>query len=127
LAAECGVAAVVIVGVQPPGEFVASLGIAGVEAGIGPFVGQRAVEPLHFSVGLGPVWVGAAMFDVAQGVTKSVRAVAGSVVGQHFPHGDSAFGEPGVGPYPEGGGGLFAFIGEQLGVGQSRVSVQGGV
>ena len=33
MAAECGVAAVVIVGVQPSGEFVAALGVAGVEPG----------------------------------------------------------------------------------------------
>ena len=55
MAAECGVAAVVIVGVQPNGKFVAAFGVAGVETGVGPFVGQGAVKSLHFSVGLRPV------------------------------------------------------------------------
>jgi hypothetical protein len=50
LAAECGVAAVVIVGVQPGSELLAAFGVTGVEAGVGPFVGQGAVESLYFAI-----------------------------------------------------------------------------
>lgn len=58
LAAECGVGAVVIVVVQPGPERVGALGVAGVGAGVGPFVGQGAVKPLDFPVGLGPAGTG---------------------------------------------------------------------
>ena len=37
-------AAVVIVGVQPDGEFVAAFGVGAVEPFVGPFVGPGAVE-----------------------------------------------------------------------------------
>ena len=50
MAAECGVAAVVIVGVQPGGEVLAALVVAAVEACVGPFVCQCPVESLHFAV-----------------------------------------------------------------------------
>ena len=65
MAAECGVAAVVIVGVQPPRELVTAFEVAGVEAGVGPFVGQGAVEAFDFAVGLGSVGAGSAMLDLA--------------------------------------------------------------
>jgi hypothetical protein len=64
LAAECGVAAVVIVGVQPAGKLGAAFGVASVEPGVGPFVGQSAVKSLHFAVRLGSIRSGPAMFDV---------------------------------------------------------------
>lgn len=38
MAAECGVAAVVVVGVEPVGECLAAVGFGGVGAGVGPFV-----------------------------------------------------------------------------------------
>ena len=63
-------AAVVIVGVQPAGKLAATFGVAGVEAGVGPFFGQGAVESLYFAVGLGPIGSGAAMFDVTKGVSE---------------------------------------------------------
>ena len=55
MAAECGVAAVVIVGVQPFGEFGAAFGVASVEPCVCPFVGQSAVKSLYLAVGLGPI------------------------------------------------------------------------
>lgn len=54
LTAECGVAAAVIVGVQPDGELVAAFIVAGVEPGVGSFVGQGSMESPHLAVGL---WV----------------------------------------------------------------------
>ena len=75
MAAECGVAAVVIVGVQPGREFVAAFCVVPVEAGIGPFVGQGAMKSLHFSVGLWSVGPGAAVFDATKGVGEDVGAV----------------------------------------------------
>ena len=66
---------------------------------------------------------GAPVLDGTEGVAEGMRSVAGSVVSQHFPHGDAAVGEPSVGASPEHCGGLFAFIGQQFGVGQPRVCV----
>ena len=55
MAAECGVGAVVIVGMQPGGELLAAFGVGAVEPGICPFVGQGAVEAFDFAVGLWPI------------------------------------------------------------------------
>ncbi len=98
MTAECGVAAVVIAGVQPDRELLAAFGVAGVKPGVSPFVGQDAVKSLHLAVGLRPVRAGAPVLDAAKCVAEGMRAVAGAVVGQHFPHRDAALGEPGVGP-----------------------------
>jgi hypothetical protein len=40
--AECGVSAVIVVGVEPVGQGGAASGLAGVGLGVGPFVGQGA-------------------------------------------------------------------------------------
>jgi hypothetical protein len=42
------VSAVVVVGVEPGWESVAAFGVGAVEAGVGPFVEQGAVESLYF-------------------------------------------------------------------------------
>ena len=72
MTAECGVTAVMIVGVQPAGEFGAAFGVAGVKAGVGPFVGQGAVKSFHFSVGLRSIGSGTAMFDAVERVAEAV-------------------------------------------------------
>lgn len=59
LALECGVSAVVIVGVEPGGVCLAPLGLAPVCLRVGPFVQQRPVEPFHLAVCLGSVRPGA--------------------------------------------------------------------
>ena len=64
MAAECGVAAVVIVGVQPVGKLDAAFGVASIKPRVGPFVGQSAVKSLYLAIGLGPIRAGATMFDV---------------------------------------------------------------
>ena len=94
MAAECGVAAVVIVGVQPSRELVAAFAVAGVEVGVGPLVGQGAVEAFDLTVGLGSVGAGSAMLDLTECVSERVRSVAGTVVGQHVFDRDAVLGEP---------------------------------
>jgi hypothetical protein len=49
LAFECGVAAVVVVGVQEVCQGVGAFGVAGVWAQVGPFVEQGAVEALDLA------------------------------------------------------------------------------
>lgn len=49
-----------------------AFGVTGVEAGVGPFVGQGAVESLYFAIGLGSVGSGATVYYVAEGVAKCV-------------------------------------------------------
>jgi hypothetical protein len=74
------VAAVVIVGVQPSCELFAAFGVAVVEAGVGPLVGQGAVESLHLALGLGPVGAGLAVFNLAESLSEDVGSVTGSIV-----------------------------------------------
>jgi hypothetical protein len=62
----------VIVGVQPDGELSAAFGVAGVEPGVGPFVGQGAVESLHLAVGLRSARAGATVFNPPKGLSKDV-------------------------------------------------------
>ena len=52
VSAECVVAAVMIVGVQPVGERGTAVGLRPVRAGVGPFLEQGAVEPFDLAVGL---------------------------------------------------------------------------
>ncbi len=76
MAAECGVAAVVIVGVQELGVGRGALVLAGVGTGVGPFFEQGPVEPFDLSIGLGPVGAGAFMHDVlAEGDLPVLGAV----------------------------------------------------
>jgi hypothetical protein len=58
------------------------------------------------------------VFDIAQSFFECVGSVAGTVVGQYFSYLDPQFGEVRVGVDPERGSGLFAFIGQQLAIGQ---------
>jgi hypothetical protein len=66
------VAAVVIVGVEPSRELVAAVGVAAVEPGVGPFVGQGPVESFDLAVGLRPIGKGTAVLYVTQGVAEFV-------------------------------------------------------
>jgi hypothetical protein len=67
LALERGVVAVVIVGVEPGGEGLASFLLGAVGAGVGPFFQQGAVEAFDLAVGLGPVRPGALVSDAGRG------------------------------------------------------------
>jgi hypothetical protein len=87
-----------VVGVEPGVKCFAAGGLGGVGAGVGPFVGEGAVEPLDFPVGLGPVGAGALVGDVQvlAGRGPDPGAVAGAVVGQDALDGDAGGGVPGV-------------------------------
>ena len=55
-----GVSPAMVVGVEPGAKGQAAVGLGGVGAGVGPFVGEGAVAALDFAVGLGPAGAGSA-------------------------------------------------------------------
>jgi hypothetical protein len=121
--------AVIVVGVEPVWQGAAAFVFGPVGLGVGPFVGQGAVEPLHFAVGLGPVGPGSPRGD-AELVARErpqFRAVAGAVVADDALDGDAVAGVPGVRAVQERGCGVFALVGQDLCVGEPGVVVQGGV
>jgi hypothetical protein len=126
LAAERGVAAVVVVGVEPVWQGGAAF-FAGVEdLGVGPFLKHGPVEAFCFAVGLGPVAAGEAGLraDLGQGLAPGAAATVGQGVVGHDPlDGDVVGGEPDRGPAEEPGAGLGSFVEVDLGVGQSGVVV----
>src|SRR5580692_6175002 len=113
-AAECGVSAVIVVGVEPVWQGVAAGGFGGVRLGVGPFVGPGAVEALDFAVGLGPVGAGPLVGDaeLGAGCGPWQGAVAAAVVGQDALDGDAELGVPGVRAVQERGRGVLALVGE---------------
>ena len=128
MAVECGLAAVVIVGVEPLVETGDAFVFGAVRAGVGPFLEHGPVQPFHLPVGLGPVGPGPFVGDgVAQGSGEDPGPVAGAVVGQDSLHGDPDGFEVGVGASPEAGGGFLAFVVVELAEAQSGVVVDGGV
>src|ERR1700722_5811057 len=118
-----------VVGVQPGVKGGAAFGFGGVGAGVGPFVGEGAVEPFDFAVGLGPVGAGALVGDaqVRAGSGPVAGAVAATVVGEDALDGDPGGGVPGGGAGQERGRGFLALVGEDLGIGEPGVVVQDGV
>ena len=131
LPAECGVASVVVVGVEEVWQGCASFGVAGVGAEVGPFVEQGAVEAFDLAVGLRPVGAGefAGRAEFGQGLAPGdALAVGPGVVGQHaLDPGDAEGGEEGRCPAQEvcAGGGLL--VGVDLAVGEAGVVVDCGV
>lgn len=123
------VGAVLVVLVQPVGEGVSAFLLAGVAAGVGPPVTHRAVEPLHFSVGLRPVRAGELRTDRQRlaGVAPQVRPVCPTVVGQHSFDGHATFGEPLDRPVQDGDGGYGRLVVVDLGVRDAGVVVNDGV
>jgi len=71
-ASECGVAAVMIVGVEERLVGGDALALAGVGHGVGPFLGQGAVESLDLAVGLRPVGAGPLVLDRAEGFREQL-------------------------------------------------------
>src|SRR5699024_5666971 len=112
-----------VVSKQPSGERLPLLALRPVGASVGPFLDQGPIEPLDLAVGLGPVGVGAFVFDSLAGeqVPPDMGLVAGPVVGQYPLHRDPDRAEVGVGTLPEAGGGLFLLVGQQLALGQTGV------
>ena len=88
------------------------------------------MEAFDFAVGLGPVWASAFVADAGrvQRLFPGMGSVAGTVVGQDaLDMGDALGGEPCLRSVPERGGGCFGFVGQDFGVGQPAVIVEGGV
>lgn len=67
VASECGVAAMVIVGVEPLGQCLAAVGFGSVGLGVGPFIEECAVVAFDLAVGLWPVGAGAFVDDAGCG------------------------------------------------------------
>ena len=72
---------VVVVLVEPSCQRCSAGVLGGVEAAVGPAVGQGAVEAFDFPVGLWSIWPGSAVFDLAQALFERVRSVTRTVVG----------------------------------------------
>ena len=91
LAVECGVAAVVVVGVEEVCQGFGAFGVAGVRPLVGPFVEQGAVEAFDLAVGLRPVGPYAFVGDAGrcEGLGEQLGLVAGAVVGQDPFDGDA--------------------------------------
>jgi hypothetical protein len=109
--------------VQPACKRGGSGGIGAVDAHVGPFVEQGAVEPFDFAVPLGTSgWEasvsGAGGFD---GRGERCGLVAGAVVGlEHF-DGDAELGEPVMGSVPEADRGDGSLVGQDFAVGDPAV------
>src|SRR5690625_5937775 len=113
---------VVIIVVQPVSICCGAGFVTVVGVSVGPFLGQGSVESFDFAIGLRPVGLGKAMLDaIPQGGLEQAGAVAGTVVGHDCLHGDPSISEERGGALPEGCGGFFAVIGEDLGIGEQRV------
>lgn len=126
---ESGVAAVMVVEVEPACKGSDALAFGAVEAGVGPFVEEGVVEAFDLAVGLGSVGASAGVAD-AVGVEdglEGVGAVAEGVVGEDSSGGDAVVGGEGDGSGHEPGGGGAAFVSEDLGVGEAGVVVDGRV
>lgn len=118
-----------VVVVKPAVELTAALGLGGVAAGVGPAVGQGAVEAFDLPVGLRPIGPGALVPDaeLVAGVSPQVRAVRAAVVGQDPLNGHPACVEPLDGPNEDRGGGEGGFVVVDLGVGDAGMVVDDGV
>src|SRR5689334_12537765 len=100
-----------------------------VDGAVGPAVEEGADEAFGFAVGLRPVGAGAEVVDaeLAAGDGVDRAAVGGAVVGQDPFDRDPVLLVVGAGAAQEGGGGGGAFVGEDLGVGEAAVVVDGDV
>lgn len=91
-----------------------------------PFIDHGAVVAFDFSIGLRPVGAGELVLDPgAERLSKRAGPVAGAVIGEHAQDSDPVTREEGVRSFPEPGSGLFAFIGDDLGIGQPRMVING--
>lgn len=126
---ECGVAAVVVVGVEEACQGYGAFLAGGVGPPVGPLVKEGAVEAFDLAVGLRPVGADLLVGDAGrgQGLGEQLGLVAGAVIGQDAIDGDALVREERVRPFPESDGGVLAFVGQDFAVGQAGVVVDGGV
>ncbi len=104
----------VIVVMQPGRVGVGAGFVASVELGVCPLGGESAIEPLDLPVGLRSIWSGPLMRRSAEGGVEGLRAVAGSVVGEHPADDDAVLGEEQLRAPPERGRSLLPFVGEDF-------------
>jgi len=120
---------VVIVEMQPPFEGGVAGGVGALDAHIGPFVQQGAVEAFDLAVPGGASGWEPAVGGTGRGdcVGDGVGAVAGPVVGLDGLDVDVVGSKPAVGSAPERDRGDGAFVGEDFAVGDTAVAVDRGV
>src|SRR5829696_5931123 len=110
---------------QPPFEGGVAAGVGAVDAHVGPFVQQRAVEAFDLAVpGGAPGWE-PAVGGTGRGdrVGEGVGAVARPVVGLDGLDVDVVGSKPAAGTAPERDRGDGAFVGEDFAVGDTAVAV----
>src|SRR3954447_5057539 len=93
---QCGVGPMVVVPVQPAGKQAGALGVAAVEANVGPLVQEGPVVALDLAVGLRTSNADEALLDaeLLGGLPKGVGVAVGlGVVGQQPFDGDAVAGE----------------------------------
>src|SRR5215467_4489122 len=100
-----------------------------VDRAVGPAGEQGADEALCFPVCLWPVGAGAEVADAESVAGERVRAgaVAGAVVGEYAFDGDPVTAVEGDCAAQEADRGLGGFVGQNLGVGETAVVVDGDV
>src|SRR5512138_1831238 len=114
---------------QPSLEGGGAGGVGSVDAHVGPFVEQGAVEAFDFAVPGGPAgWepsmLRAGRFD---GSSEGACPVAGAVVGLGDLDANPEITEPRVGTVPERDRGRGLLVGKDFAVGESAVAVDRGV
>src|SRR5262245_2313744 len=118
-----------VVEVEPAVKSAGAGGVAAVDAHVGPFVEQGAVEAFDFAVPLGAAWWEATV-PCAGGVDgggEGVGAVTGAVVGLDGLDADVELGEPGMRSLPESDRGDGFLVIEDFAVGDAAVTVDRGV
>ena len=93
-----------------------------VGVGVSPLPGGRLDEALCLAVGLRRVGPGEDVADLGLGAdpSKELGSVAGTVVGHEPLDLDAMGAKEGESAQQEAGGGLLAFVGQDLGVGEAR-------
>ena len=120
-------AAVVIVGVQPGGVLRAAFGVAGVEPGVSPFVGQGAVKSLYLAVGLWAIGFGEEMFEaqLVAGSGKEFGPIGGTAIGEDVLDEDAVISVKGDGLVEGGQDTGSFFIGQEAGKSDPRMVING--
>ena len=115
-----------VVVVEPVWQCVVSGVVVVVGDAVGPFAAHGLVETLDLAVGAGGVWPGPEVADPVLGEQLSERPVVGvgpGVVGHDPLWLDAQRSIPVKRSADEGGDGVGALVGVQLGVGDARVVV----
>src|SRR5205809_898108 len=106
-----------------------SVAVAAVDAHVGPFIGEGAVESLDLPVGLRPVGPGPGVDDIELGAERGpgVAAVADTVIGEDAFDAHTMVGEPCVRATEKPGATFSVFGGQDLAIRDAAVRVDRGV